>query len=653
MGLVDLKTNLKSLRYGKDTIGGGSSNQPYVVKSIPEKLSDIGNTGGPDFLLRAGTLRAAANDVSRLTQMFFDFKSPNGPLFIAKQNALSLTNVNSSSGYAPFIPATADTSGNLFQRVISQIGTFVQNNISLNQGIYTPLGTIAQSGVNAFGTHLLKQGFNPVDNINPNLTPKQDHQRQSFGFSTNRNVPLAMPTYLRTIYTDGDSDSGPKTRMQSLFNLQLKSNDPNIQNLLTYSGGPGSTLGVGKTKIKVAPGQPSGRGSSVFLTADDDRYRSGNNSNLKNRFVLSQNEINSITPVGEGKGATYQNFSAPLVSQAVPQSIPWNTIPELRIDERVNLGNPGKRGNISSYVIGKRELNDNTTTIEGNSGYKNALDKITAFPLYQSQYPIQGENKKLINDLVKFRIGVINNNDPSLKTYIHFRAIIDSMNDSYTSNWEAQRFMGRGENFYKYDGFDRSISLSWTVAAQSKQELIPMYQKLNYLASVCAPDYSSNGYMRGNLISLTIGGYCYEQVGIMKGITLDVPTESPWEISINDSGTLGAEGDSVSDPSVKELPMIVKVTGFTFVPIHNFVPKIQSNLYGGNENPTKNTNGPISTYGKERYIGLEAVGNNYDGLNDNINYTPDPSNNSVSNSNTTTTPVVINRSAQQTITMLA
>ena len=27
-----------------------------------------------------------------------------------------------------------------------------------------------------------------------------------------------------------------------------------------------------------------------------------------------------------------------------------------------------------------------------------------------------------------------------------------------------------------------------------------MYQKLNYLASVCAGDYSDVGYMRGNLI---------------------------------------------------------------------------------------------------------------------------------------------------------
>ena len=108
------------------------------------------------------------------------------------------------------------------------------------------------------------------------------------------------------------------------------------------------------------------------------------------------------------------------------------------------------------------------------------MDRITGMPLYKSSGVIQDEIK---NDLVKFRIGVIDNDNPLEKTYIHFRAFINSLSDSYSSDWESQKFMGRSENFYKYQGFDRQVSIDWTVAAQSKQELIPMYQKLNYLAS--------------------------------------------------------------------------------------------------------------------------------------------------------------------------
>ncbi len=91
MGIVNLTTNLKSLRYGKDRQGGGNTNQPYVKTPLPgnpnlpfdaqNDLSDIGRTGGPDFLLRGGTLlpNLVLRDASRLAKMFFAFKSPSVP----------------------------------------------------------------------------------------------------------------------------------------------------------------------------------------------------------------------------------------------------------------------------------------------------------------------------------------------------------------------------------------------------------------------------------------------------------------------------------------------------------------------------------------------------------------------------------------------
>ena len=71
MGLIDLKTDLKSLKYGKDRVGGGSSNQPFVQKSIPDSFSAVGNTGGLDVLTRGGSLvfQKTADDVSRLSKL--------------------------------------------------------------------------------------------------------------------------------------------------------------------------------------------------------------------------------------------------------------------------------------------------------------------------------------------------------------------------------------------------------------------------------------------------------------------------------------------------------------------------------------------------------------------------------------------------------
>ena len=136
-----------------------------------------------------------------------------------------------------------------------------------------------------------------------------------------------------------------------------------------------------------------------------------------------------------------------------------------------------------------------------------------------------------------------------------------------------------------------------------------MYQKLNYLASTCAPDYSEYGYMRGNLITLTVGGWLHEQVGFIEGISYTVPTEAPWEIGIPDGKSKNTTSEGIkNDPSVKELPMVIKVSGFKFTPIHDFVPAVQKNEFG---NGSKEWNGSslkygnfIESFGPEQYIQL-------------------------------------------------
>jgi hypothetical protein len=233
------------------------------------------------------------------------------------------------------------------------------------------------------------------------------------------------------------------------------------------------------------------------------------------------------------------------------------------IEGRVNLGNPGARSG-NSYANYTSGVVYNYL----NGGKTEALDKLNAYNIYY-QDEVKSNSEAPINDLVKFRIAIIDNEVPNKKHFIHFRAFLDSISDSYNATWNSVQYLGRGENFYTYNGFTRQISLSWTVAAQSKQELIPMYKKLNFLASSLTPDYSGYGYMRGNLAQLTIGGYVYEQPGIITGLTYTMDENTPWEIGINTNGNY--------DKSVKELAHIIRVTGFTFIPIHRFRPERQYN----------------------------------------------------------------------------
>ena len=655
MGLVDLKTDLKSLRYGKDRIGGGSSGQPYIKTDIPESFSDVGRTGGPDVILRGGTLTPvrAARDVSRLTQMFFDFKSIGGPLFIAKENLLSRTSV------------ATDGKGK-----------------ALNNGVYLPTSTLLQSAGNPLGLHLNKQGIDPFKGIGQDgggifeLFGGTDAQGQP-----TYTDPLGQPSYIAIT-------SNPDYKSKLLDFTDSKINTKTISTeLLNYQGGPGSNLGIGKTIIPLSKQrtglnnlnlnyspakvswstksafQDTGFGFNNSLNITQNSNPFGSNFSLNTgQFIVgtsgktdvqpfrsisptttdpeAQEKINNDQFLRLGASVKYasnpqlltrdlnvfkeswfdngklklnpESFTVsddilqrqssknnPLVGEdfRIKSDNPKTASFRLdytggdakNIEKRVNLGNPGTkktREQLANYQKGTEE----------------ALDKINAYKLYKSEGVTSDITK---NDLVKFRIGIIQNDNPAEKVYIHFRAFIDSMSDDYSADWSSDKLMGRGENFYRYNGFDRKISLGWTVAAQSKDELIPMYQKLNYLASSLAPDYSKSlGYMRGNLATLTVGGWFYEQPGIITGLNLQIPEDSPWEIALPTKSGGNSNGGILSDRDVKEMPHRIVVSGFNFIPIHEFVPQIQKNNYS--------KSGKLTGFGKERYISLNnGYNNNY------------------------------------------
>jgi hypothetical protein len=153
--------------------------------------------------------------------------------------------------------------------------------------------------------------------------------------------------------------------------------------------------------------------------------------------------------------------------------------------------------------------------------------------------------------------------------------------------------MGRGENFYFYNGFDREVSFKFTVPVLSKYEQKSVYSKLNYLASLCAPDYSQGGFMRGNIIKLTIGDYIIDTPGIFSGITYAVNDDAGWDIARDNKGQLITGSSGLNDPNSDTagwiMPRLIDISGFSFKPIHNFIPKTSD--------PSKNYETPFINYG--------------------------------------------------------
>lgn len=587
--VTDLKftggNTAKNLRYGKDRLDQGNSGQPYIVKDIPSDTAQPIGTGGPDFLLRGGYLvpGRSIDDVSRLTKMFFDKRSFNGPGFIAKQQVLSATGVRTQAS-----------------RV-------------LNEGGYLPTSTIGQAAVNAAGVHLLKQGIFPAANTNNpsgnffGLIGQNDPLRinaylyeknlieggddRSFN-NTNRLVQLAGAKVYSTVNATKSPQNSPggflnfivsnnsTTNIGSGTNITLnrKNGISLSQNeILKYNGGPGSVLGIGKTTIKRVVNTNEG----IDFVA--------NPSLLSQRFLaLSPAQINKLINDNVGTRPGGETGKPDFRTLYTDEQRRKAFLPIAKIDYQNKLE---ERYNFQRSPGGRRPRT--------NYGFIAPLDTINALPIYQSSQAI---NKEVLKDIIDFRIGILDNKNPSKKNYMHFRAYIDSMSDNYASAWSDIQYTGRGEKFYKYNGFERTIDLSFTVAAHSRGELIPMYQKLNYLASSLAPDYSDAGYMRGNLVSLTVGGWCFEQIGVLMGVNYTIPQDSPWEIGIDQEGN--------TDKNVKQLPHRIQVSGFQFKPIHNFVPQINKISFadggqGDNNSLTSLDNGRfLSSFGPERYIAL-------------------------------------------------
>jgi len=160
-----------------------------------------------------------------------------------------------------------------------------------------------------------------------------------------------------------------------------------------------------------------------------------------------------------------------------------------------------------------------------------------------------------INDLVKFRIQAINSNAPTAAKWMIFRAYITDLSDNVDATWNGIKYAGRGDQFYIYEGFTRKMSVTFQVASLSRQEMEPMYQKLNFLMSNLMPDYSTESssqglLMKGPIMRMTIGNWIDGQLCVLNSLSYKVPQDSPWEIGLGDQELI--------------LPHIVEVTlGFT------------------------------------------------------------------------------------------
>ena len=199
MPLVNLTTDLKSLKYGQDKPGGNSSGQPFITTNvdgahetnftIPGRnlldliglnnitLPIIPNIGASlsrskigrivndvlsgDELIRGGALgsvQASINDTFRIGSFFLSL--PKGPLFIAKQIGLQFSNPKLEVKKGGISAISDLLTGNIG----GALGTLTGGALGPTRIYNLGINTIAQVPVNAFGVHFNKHGLLPIQN---------------------------------------------------------------------------------------------------------------------------------------------------------------------------------------------------------------------------------------------------------------------------------------------------------------------------------------------------------------------------------------------------------------------------------------------------------------------------------------------------------
>lgn len=112
-------------------------------------------------------------------------------------------------------------------------------------------------------------------------------------------------------------------------------------------------------------------------------------------------------------------------------------------------------------------------------------------------------------------------------TPIKFPAYIQSLDDSYSPQWDGMKDIGRADVKYMYSQFNRTISLTFSVVILKPDEKDLWLDALNSLLACTYPIYKNERGYNGVFVGFKIGELL-NSTGIIEAISYNVNNDSPW-----------------------------------------------------------------------------------------------------------------------------
>jgi len=547
MGLIDLTTDLKSLN-NKQT-----GARPLLVS---KDINDPPNTGG-----LAMQVNSRIDDLARHTKLLA--RKP-GLKFLGNQALLAQTNVVQTM-------KRAKKDGNVKEVVKEQLIKTAANTVGAT------LSILAQIPVNGTGTHLIR-GLGG----NSYLKPASPDNRSGIGGAINSaisSVASAAGGTGNTVNAARNSLNGEQTIVDRLATDFAKDYKGGVQGEDQVSGKLEKRQAGDETKsalnrVTEEVNTPSGqwnylgeedpdnnktkeRAATVLkggkILIDKDKTYS------KHYFGGSGRHSGGI-PIKTADGQGSVNFPDTEIGQLNQKEAELNNeVNQQKEVKRVQKTSAPLKENYDTYL--------DEITVTGNKaedGHRarreeGLVDKADPVLAATTTATILGTDAE---DIIPFEFNTFYPGNTDGK-FLAFRAFLTGFTDNFSGDWAGTKYVGRGEELYNYQGFKRDISFGFKVAAFSKADMQPLYDKLNLLVGSTAPTYRNGNFMMGTLTKVTIGDYLVQTSGFISSVGLSWDSNIPWEME--------TEGE--------RLPHALDVQ-IAFTPIHDFIPTANSTFIG-------------------------------------------------------------------------
>jgi hypothetical protein len=402
---------------------------------------------------------------------------------------------------------------------------------------------------------------------NPNYTAAFQYASLLHGYNT---TALAAPSFGQAVENVDDNELSIK----STFESKVSNNTPVTVSLPTIAG-----VSIPPVKIPI-PNATPGNGEKDISNASNV-YSKGaalTNTDVRNYLTVAYSKIPKKSNDKTDSKGDFRNLlnndTIGFTGKRADSDYIKNSI-----DAKYGFGTQGKVGanrtdpnSFGSGSMGAVTANDyqGKGLVLKDTSFRG--DKINATDIINSFGQADPYTNPETKDLIRFFF----EDGTQGKNIMLFRAILTGLTDSFSPGWDKVDIMGRPDGAYLYTSFERTVSFNFTVAATSRAEMIPLWRKLNYLATYTMPNVStaekSTGRASGPFMRMTVGDMYNRVPGFITSLSYTVPDESSWDI---------AEDRTSNGTGGKQLPMVIEVA-MSYTIINDTRPQLKGQVFGIN-----------------------------------------------------------------------